>query len=255
MGWKFKGGGFYNDVPARDLTDAEFEALSYAGQQVVKRNQFYERADVIDPPLKRRPTRYKRVLLVCPTYRLEPETIDRIHSQKWAGAIDFYFTRDNPFKEGYLNIELNMNKARDVFLNGNYDAMFVVESDMLPPYDALERLANVDADIAGGLYVMRQWAGATNAMVYDPSSPLNLSATPLHQFKDVDLLRTNGVSCGCVLIRREVLKEISFHAELPLPPDSPFMRDCNSAGFVTVCDATVICGHKTENGQVLYPEI
>lgn len=255
MGWKFIGGGFYNGVPARDLTDADFNLLSPQAKAVVGRQQFYIPSDDIDPLPRRVPTRYKSILLACPTYRLEAETIDRIHGQKWEYAIDFYFTRDNPHKEGYLNIEHNMNKARKVFLKGKYDAMFVVESDMLPPYDALQRLSEVEADIAGGLYVMRQSAIATNAMVYDPANPDNLSATPLHQLAGIGMFRTNGVSCGCALISRDVLKEISFHAELPLPPDSPFMKECNNAGFVTVCDADIVCGHKREDGRILYPEI
>lgn len=255
MGWRFKGGGFVNGVPARDLTDAEMSSLPTALQATAKR--FFEPSETIEPQPERRLTPYNRILLVCPTFRLEPETIERIHKQKWHGAVDFFFTRDNPFKgrQAYLNIEANMNKARGFFLRENYDAMFVVESDMLPPYDALERLAMVDADVAGGLYVMRQSSKATNAMVYDPSDSCNLTAIPLNELRDKELIRANGVSMGCVLIGREVLKAIQFHAELPLPPDSPFMRDCNTAGFKTVVDASVMCGHKTEDGRVLYPEL
>lgn len=258
MGWKFRGGGFYNGIPARDLTDAEVSLLPTALQHIVREGGRYEQSDDIEPQPRRIETRFKNILLVCPTYRLEPETVDRIHGQKWnRGALDFFFTRDNPHSGEtlYRNIELNMNKARQVFLKGKYDAMFIVESDMLPPYDALERLAMVEADIAGGLYVMRQWEKATNAMVYDPSRGKNLSAIPLHELRGVDLVRTNGVSNGCALIRRDVLEEVVFRAELPLPPDSAFMQDCNDAGFVTVCDTSVVCGHKCEDGRVLYPEL
>lgn len=252
MGWRFKGGGFYNGIPARDLSQLDFEGLPAFAQELVRSEVFYEQADEIDPPLRRVKDRYRKVLLVCPTLRLEPETIDRIHGQK-RQQLDFFFTRDNPHTgtEAYLNIALNMNKAREIVLRG-YDAMFVVESDMLPPYDALERLSTVEADVAGGLYVMRKSHLATNAMVYDPSDPHNLTAIPLTELSG-ELVRTNGVSCGCVLISRDVLKEIEFRAELPLPPDTPFMKDCNEAGFVTVCDAAVVCGHKREDGRILYP--
>lgn len=255
MGWRFKGGGFVNGVPARDMTDEEMFALPAQLQVAAKR--FFEPSDEIDSLPERRATPYSRILLVCPTLRLEQETIDRIHGQKWRGAIDFYFTRDNPFTghQAYLNIELNMNKARKFFLKENYDAMFVVESDMLSPYDALERLAAIKADIAGGLYVMRRSSKATNAMVYDPSDSCNLTTIPLTELKKAELVRTNGVSMGCVLMSRDVLKKVQFHAELPLPPDSPFMCDCNKEGFKTVLDATIVCGHKTEEGKVLYPEM
>jgi hypothetical protein len=67
----------------------------------------------------------------------------------------------------------------------------------------------------------------------------------------------SGAGLGCVLIKRKVLEVIQFRMEWPEQGghcDSYFSRDVLRAGFTQKADMSVICGHKTETGEILWPE-
>jgi hypothetical protein len=260
MGARYIGGGFLVGVPRRDMNDAELHALPDNGIAHALRSGFYEPCgdeEVMQERKDWRIVRQKplRVLVFCPTYRLEPETVQAIFGQDYAGATDFYFTRDNPYSQevqrGYFNIWHNLTKARRHFLNASYDAMLIVESDIIPPADALTKLTELDADIAGGLYVMRHDAPVANAFVHVPnqSSP----GTYLVKNELQGVMKTNGVCMGCVLIHRHVIEEMPFKMHDSAAPDWAFMTDCNAAGYVTVCDTSIECGHKKPSGEILWP--
>lgn len=260
MGVKYLGNGNINGVPIHDMTDSELSALSVELRNIVLASGFYTPID--DSKVERWRGRLdkpsvNKVLVVTPTLRLEPATLQRIFALEWAGPIDYFFTKDNPYSGElqYKNIELNMNKARDVLLNGGYDAMLIVESDMLPPSDGLKKLALADADVAGGLYLMRNRPMVTNVIIHRPNdwhdrSYMQLTEVGIHP----ELIRTNGVSCGFALVKAHVLKNISFRHVLPHSPDWEFMADCNKQGFYTACDRSVKCGHIQEDGKVLMPD-
>jgi hypothetical protein len=261
------------------MTDAELATMPVDVRDTVLRSSFYRPVD--DQQVKPERTDWRRadgapggapngdqagaggavhnVLVVCPTYRLEPRTVEAIFAFQWDGPIDYYFTRDNPYRQdvrrGYFNIWHNLVKARQMFLNANYDAMLIVESDILAPTDTLTKLAGVDADVVGGLYVMRHGTPVANAFVYVPGQ-----VNPGTYLEALELrgrwggvVRTNGVCTGCVLIRRHVIEQIPFRMHEMAAPDWAFMEDCNQAGLVTVCDTSVICGHKRPDGVVLWP--
>lgn len=266
MGVRFVGGAYMVGVPRRDMSDAELATLNDEVRASVLRSPLYERipdSDVQTPRTDWRTAapQCARVLVVCPTYRLERETVERIFALEWAGPVDFYFTRDNPYpgeiQHGYANIWHNLTKARAHFLRGNYDAMLIVESDMVPPVHALETLARVDADIVGGLYMMRHGSNPVgNAFIYVPNQNDPGSWIPTHELYDVwgDCIRTNGVCFGVTLIHRRVLEAIPFRMHEAAAPDWPFMTDCNARGYVTVCDTSVICGHIKPDGTTLWPD-
>lgn len=262
MGYSYEGGGFVNGLPRRDLTDAEVQTLPAVLRSALERTTFYQPCADADVKLPRTDWRVVRetplrVLLFCPTYRLEPETVSAIFAQDYGGALDFYFTRDNPYSQdvqhGYHNIWHNLTKAHAHFLNGNYDALFIVESDIIPPADVLRKLTELDADIAGGMYAMRHDAQAVNAFVYVPNQ--DSPGAPMWTSELTGVVRTNGVCMGCVLAHRHVVERVPFRMHDSAAPDWAWMTDCNAAGFVTVCDTSVFCGHKRTDGVVLWPTL
>jgi hypothetical protein len=265
MGVRYIGGAYMAGVPRRDMTDAELATLPDEVQTIVQRSKIYEPCADVDVKEIRvnwrtdEPT-CKRVLVVCPTYRLEPETVHRIFALKWGGAIDFYFTRDNPYpatvKRGYANIWHNLTKARSHFLKGNYDAMLIVESDMVPPADALEKLSRIDADVAGGLYMMRHGTPVANAFIHVIAQDAPGTWIPQNELASEwgNVVQTNGVCFGCTLIHRRVVEAIPFTMHEAAAPDWPFMTDCNKQGVVTVCDLSVECGHIRPDGVTIWPD-
>lgn len=263
MGLKYKGTGHVNGVVAGDIDNARLQSLPSDLRQIVLTSPHWQHCEdtKLLPPITAT-GRYAldSVLVVTPTYRLEPETVKALFEIDWHKRIDYFLTKDNPYPHsefrGYANIAHNMTKARDVFLSGSWDAMLIVESDIVVPRDVMHKLARVDADVAGGLYVMRFAASQTNFMIYAPDNPEQLIACLAAQVRyQPRLSRSNGVSCGCTLIRRHVLEQIAFRFVPPQPPDWWFMQDCNKAGFVTAIDTTLACGHIQEDGVMLMPEV
>lgn len=205
-----------------------------------------------------------RVLVFSPTYRLEPETVRALWALDWDDALDFLWTRDNPFPNddgGRANILHNYEKGRAIFLAGPYDALLVIESDIIPPADTLEKLAALDTDVAYGVYLFRgSFPYQTNVCRFVagpyPDSPLTLYPDDLKKVWGKQT-RVSGAGLGCVLIARRVLEAIPFRGGALDQPhcDHFFTRDVWQRGFEMKADMTVLCGHKRPDGVILWPSL
>lgn len=207
-------------------------------------------------------SRIRDVLVFTPVYRLESETVESVLALEWDHAITWVFQRDNPVRiVGDLNKSGEVRKAginnhlhqyrrgRETFLQGRYDAMLVVESDMIVPRDALIRLAAVmdgrdsagedqpglrskewslagqvgharpPVDVAYGVYRFRK-SDVINVFELYPSKdgilPRNigesLSVHPhlLKRAMKLGVYPCSGAGFGCTLIRRNVLERLEF---------------------------------------------
>lgn len=208
------------------------------------------------------------VLVFTPIYRLEPETVAAIFALEWDGPISYLFQRDNPLPGterhiGVANHRHQYQRGREVFLQGRYDAMLVVESDIIPPPCALQRLAALECDVAYGVYVFRR-NNVINVFERYPQPARNPGESlSLHPQKLAKALRDgvtpcSGAGLGCTLIRRHVLERFEFRTLSPeMKPqvhcDTWFTHDVYGAGMSMLADMTVVCGHKDETGVVLWP--
>ena len=89
----------------------------------------------------------KSVMVFTPVYKLEDRTISAIMALEWDGPLTFVMQRDNPIPvpDGATNEERHQigvknhlhqyQKGREIFLRGDYDALLVIEDDMIPPPD------------------------------------------------------------------------------------------------------------------------
>lgn len=198
------------------------------------------------------------VLVFTPVYRLEPETVAAVLALEWDGPLTWLFQRDNPTGSGRENILHQYVRGREVFLAGRWDAMLVVESDIIPPADTLVRLAALEADVAYGVYRFRR-TNVLNVFERYPGNARNegesLSIHPalLVEARRKGVIPCSGGGLGCTLIRRHVLEAIAFRNEENGACDTPFNRDVLRGGFGQMADMRVVCGHKDEFGEVLWP--
>ncbi len=203
------------------------------------------------------------VLVFTAVHRLEPETVQALWALQWDGPLSYLLQRDNPYGHGsraaaVKNHLHQYRRGREAFLAGRYDALFVVESDIIPPANALERLAALDVDMAYGCYLLRSGPPVVNVRErYGPYAK-NMGESLTIRGKWRQALAKGAVPCaggglGCVLIRRRVLEEIDFRLADQAFADSAFDSDCYQAGFSMVADTAVQCGHKTPEGAVLWP--
>lgn len=201
----------------------------------------------------------KRVMTFTPYGpRLEPETVSAVLALEWPGPVTHVFQRDNPHGDARLDILHQYQQGREVFLAGDFDAILIVESDIIPPPDALIRLAALDVDMAYGVYRFRT-TNVVNVFERYPGSPRNegesLSIHPakLAAAVQAGITLCSGGGLGCVLIKRHVLERLSFRLEATAFCDTYFNRDVMQAGLVQAADMGVVCGHKDEHGVILWP--
>lgn len=209
-----------------------------------------------------------RILLYCPLNPNPPklwrQTMQSILKLQWDDPIDYLLSaNDNPYTEPYLNITYQYNKARSMALDGGYDALLCVESDMVIPPDALQRLASLDAGVAYGLYVFRHtrhnWSAYT---AIHERSGISISDDP-HGARALwgSVIDVQGVGLGCTLISRNTLARLKFRlidgAESKTSCDWAFALDCINAGISQRCDLGVVCGHLSYRPypMILWPDV
>lgn len=210
------------------------------------------------------------ILIFTPVYRLEPETVLAIFAMEWDGPLTTILQRDNPRKkgrreDGIANHFHQYQRGRELLLRGPYDAMLVIESDIIPPPDTIKRLAALDVDVAYGCYVFRNnRCPVVNIFEAYPekngirSRNVGESLTVRGLWADAvkaGVIKCSGAGFGCVLIKRHVIEEVPFRL-IPTNGhcDTPWTRDVWRAGFSMMADTRVLCGHKDEDGTILWPE-
>ena len=208
-------------------------------------------------------------MIYCP---LDPEppnihqrTLDGIFALEWPGQADIVFgkqDREYPRRDQNManrNIRDKYNHARDIVLNDDYEALFTVEADIIPPPFALNRLIQVDADIAYGLYVSRHgkhpWLTLSKVTEQVRGSK-GIGETWNERDKMWgNVIETAGVGLGCTLIRREVLEAIPFRVKNEdIANDWYFAIDAKDRNFTQKHDCGVVCGH-IDGYRTLWPDI
>jgi hypothetical protein len=219
------------------------------------------------------------VLIVCPVYnRLFAPTLRSIFNLAPAdGRLDVFFPwcgYGDGERDSRDIIADKYNAGRTKALEGGYDAMLTIESDMVVPQDAITRLLACDADVAYGMYIFRRMPYAWSAYSYmfeeARMTGIPLSNVPERARADWGkVVDVDGVGLGCTLIKRHVLEASPFRADGGLHADGTrshcdwyFAIDVLNAGFTQRCDTGLLCGHITEldrdgkvNPSVLWPDI
>lgn len=196
---------------------------------------------------------------LCPTQpRLHPLTAAAIENLEWP-TMPIVFGRNDAATNHYADLCAKHNQARDMALDGGYDALFFVEADMVIPPDALRKLVALDVPVAYSLYVSRhpkhEWLALTRLM---PTEHEYVSDDPdyaKHWFGDgTQAVETCGAGMGCTLIRRDVLERLAFRLDGGNADDWTFALDCVAYGIPQFTHTGVVCGHIARNA-VLWPDV
>jgi len=204
-----------------------------------------------------------RVLAFTATYGSgpRPETLESVAALAWEGRFDHEVSWHNPYPAGDpRNVTAQMERGRQMALEGGYDALLSVEHDMRVPPNALQRLWNLQAPVAYGVYLFRHGTPVLNVYERYPAPSVNVGESlSLHPAALARALRrgvaeVSGVGFGCTLIRRPVLEAIAFRNRdgESNGADMTFAMDCLRAGFRQMADFGVACGH-WDGGRWLEP--
>jgi len=148
----------------------------------------------------------------------------------------------------------NRCKLVDQFLKTNCEWLFFVDTDTLPPFDALEMTKN-GKDICSGIYF--QWQGGEcvlNPLVYkrDGNDFDTNSYRIFNDTSDEDIVEVDAVGAGCLLIHRKVFEpmkkpyflfEYTNEGLLKTGEDFYFCQKAQKAGFKIWIDRKIIANH------------
>lgn len=205
-----------------------------------------------------------KILLFTPTYRLDNgQPAIKAATRAALAALDtsgHEVTRwlsIDAQADKHANVPAQYLRARARALDGGFDALMIVEHDMIPPTKAMKALAETDAPVVYGVYVFRHGTPLLNITKLDGHQAGWLSKDPAELRRAVAqvVYPCAGLGFGCVLIRRAALERCPFQAGTPDQPypDTPFAHDCLKAGIAQAARLDVRCGHITETGEVLWP--
>lgn len=182
-----------------------------------------------------------------------PETLDSVRALTFQGRVRREVGWHNPFGDGDMrNVLAQLERARTMTLKGKYDALLTVEHDMRVPADALQRLWNLNAPVAYGVYMLRHGVAMLNVLERYAFPSRNVGESlSVHQRALRAYLRRGAIECsgmgfGCTLIRREALEAIPFREMDGAKAgcvDMAFATDCLRSGYKQMADLRVQCGH------------
>jgi len=146
------------------------------------------------------------------------------------------------------NVAESANKCREGFLASGCDHMLIIESDVFPPADLLERLEEDMAFLRKRKQVTltrqeamskpNQW-GIIGAIYYPG----------YHDFNVYGILAVTGertALSGCTLYNGELIKKVAFRWDVNLTaafPDAFMSHDSSKLGFTNWNDHDIRCHH------------
>ncbi|MBI1970375.1 glycosyltransferase [Candidatus Woesearchaeota archaeon] len=150
------------------------------------------------------------------------------------------------------NIVDGRNMIRNVFLKHQYDALLFVDSDVMLPPDALERLLSHHKEIVIGVYLHNTIINDAQhimPVVYVFHDKEKGLLRQLRQDEVVEgrLIEAAAGGMGCVLITKSVMEKVHLFHTLSKNStggeDAAFYQDASAAGFAIFCDTNVKCLH------------
>jgi hypothetical protein len=200
-----------------------------------------------------------RILIYTPTYddMLRPETVASVESQKFSGELD-YEIDDRNLHDGRSMLEVSekYRDARQMGLDGGYDALLTVEHDMVLPDGCIQALWDTPAPVVYAAYMLRHGWHVINlfrAVDNRKSIGMSLSLYPreLRELRKLGCIEVSGAGFGCTLMRREALEKVPFRV-LDAAPDLAFAGDCVRAGLRQMGRFDAACLHiDGETGEVI----
>jgi len=188
---------------------------------------------------------------------LEVVFVDNSEGEEYAEKIrsfGFEVVRDPPAEKNRIEKIISArNKVKDIFMERDHEYLFFLDSDVIAPNDIIQKLMKYEKDICAGLYL-----GGTSIQGQVRIMPVvflfhdkekNLVKIPSRdEVAGDDLVEAAAAGLGCTLVKREVMKDLTFRnigASTVGGEDAAFYKDAREKGFGCFVDYGVKCFHMT----------
>lgn len=163
-----------------------------------------------------------------------------------------------PSEPRYEDNTRRLQLARTLFLAGPWDAMVVIDDDLVVPKNTLDKLLSHRNPVVMGLTVRRTdphlWSAVIQSNGIEDYVTLDMKPALAHQWWG-KTIEVKGCGHNPTLIRREVLEVIPFRREPGIHgADRFFALDCNRAQIPIWCDTSLMVGH-FDGETVHYPKV
>lgn len=191
-----------------------------------------------------------KILVAVPTFEnITPETFKSIYALR-TGEHTVHFD----FVKGY-DCAIARNRIAEKTLEGDYDAVLMVDSDTIIPEDTLERFLQSPVDICFGL-CPRKNTTEKKTTAYKIGTP-NYEDPYTYDELNLSRLEVKGCGCACVLIMADVFRKlkypwfkyVAYENHSFLSEDYYFCEEATKAGYILWADTRVRCGHLTRSFQ------
>ena len=186
--------------------------------------------------------------------------IDNSHDEKYSEKLKklgydvIHVNRADNTREA---IAISQNMARKIALEGNYNYLMSLESDIIPPKDVVQRLIRHGKDVITGLYhigdkskgqrvpciTLKKWNEQLGAY-----GTRLLAADEWEDYISNGLKQVEAGGFGCCLIHKSVFSKIKFYyfKELKGHSDIFFFNDCFRRKIPVFVDTDIICEHDNQ---------
>jgi len=144
------------------------------------------------------------------------------------------------------------NKLRERALKGNYDYLLILDQDILPDQDIIERMVSHKKDAVSGVYKlnMGEKLGFVNCC-WKKRLKLVKGELVARWLQDSELNNgliewVGGVPTGCLLLSKKVLEDTVFRHDGFLQ-DSVYYKDIGLANHKIYVDTDIMCEHKSSD--------
>ena len=138
------------------------------------------------------------------------------------------------------------DQAAEIALEGGYDWLFFLDSDMEPAPNTIERLLQANVPVNSAICFKRQPPYSPCFYPRIEVKPDGEVSVDIPQDWTKGLAEVEGVGMACCLIRREVLEKVEKPMFWPMPilaEDLAFCKRAREAGFKIYVDTSLCCGH------------
>lgn len=155
------------------------------------------------------------------------------------------------FESARDRIIASRNILRQKVIDEDCDYLFSLEQDVLPPPDILEKLTKHNKKVITAVYFANNMIPGETLyklipLVYVLEDEKTLSMRPLNEqelWGKNGLMKVVSAGLGCVLIHRDILKEVQFRYELNTFDDRWFFKDLYNKKIPVYADTSIKCKH------------
>lgn len=151
---------------------------------------------------------------------------------------------------GMLPLDNARNHCVKLMLEKDFDYLWFVDDDIVPPYDALEKLIASNKDvITATCFMLKEFNGVMTpcpvTLKYNENKQYNV------YFEGQGIEEIDATGGGCILIKRHILEKLDRPYEFMYNPDGTlalvgdfrFCQKVQEIGYKVHADFTTICSH------------